>query len=92
MHFDGHESRGGSEGWQQILPHLLVLELVLNHQRSGDHKTLIIYSLLLKSDVICRTDLTVTPEVSLFHSHFFGCAFTTCIDYSLFCNSVLRIS
>lgn len=55
--------------------HFLALELTLSHQMSGDHKTLIIYGLLLKSTIICRTDLTMTPGVSSFHRHAFGSAF-----------------
>lgn len=87
MHFDKHESQvagGGGVGvaavggWQQM-PHLLVLNFVLSHQMPGDPKTSIVYGLLLKNNVICRTDLTVTPGVSLFHSHVFWlCLYKLC--------------
>lgn len=81
MHFDKHESRGG--GVQQM-PYLLKLELVLSHQIPDDPKMLIIYSLLLKGNVICRTDLTVTPGVRLFRCYFLASSFTICINYNLF--------
>ena len=55
-------------------------------------KTSVIDGSRLKNSVIGRTDLTVTPGVSPFCSHFLGSAFTACFNHSLVCISVLRIS
>lgn len=76
----------------QQMPYLLMLELVLSHQTPDDPKTLIIYSLLLKGNIICRADLTVTPGIRLFHCYFLASTLTTCINYSLVCISVLGTS
>lgn len=76
----------------QKMPYLLMLELVLSHQIPDDPKTLIIYSLLLKGNVICRAELTVTPRVRLSYCYFLVSTFITCINYSLFCISVLGTS
>lgn len=86
MHFDKHESRGFLFVFffLQQMPYLLKLEFVLSHQIPDDPKTLIIYSLLLKGNVICRTDLTVTPGVRLFRCYFLASSFTICINYNLF--------
>lgn len=65
---------------------------VLSPHMPGDPKTSIIDGSHLKNSVICRTDLTGTPEVSPFCSHFLGSAFTACFTHSLICISVLRIS
>lgn len=88
MHFDKHEL------WRflQQVPCLLVLELKLSHKMPGDPKTPTIYGLILQSNVICRTHLTVTPAASPFHSPFYGSTFITRINYSLICISVPRMS
>lgn len=52
MHFDEHDSCVFLQ--QQMPPHV---ELVLSYQIPGDPKNLIVYDLLLTSNVICRTDL-----------------------------------
>lgn len=65
---------------------------VLSPHMPGDPKTSVIDGSHLKNSVICRTDLTGTPEVGPFCSHFLGSAFTACFTHSLICISVLRIS
>lgn len=80
----------GESGNSRLVP--LVLSFVLSPHSPGDPKTSITDGSHLKNSVICRTDLTVTPGVRPFCSHFLGSAFTACFNHSLVCISVLRIS